>query len=83
MGNCCIRVERTRTKLKTNESSKEVSYYISNGDSENSIAYFEAVRNHWSIEVNNHYRDVSLKEDQFRTKKSRLPTCWLVSERWY
>lgn len=67
-----ISVRRTRTVLKTNESSEEISYYLSNGKSENAAEYFLAVRNHWSIEVNNHYRDVSLKEDQLRTKKSLL-----------
>lgn len=72
-----IRVDRVRTTLKTNESSQEASYYISNGKSENAVDYFEAIRNHWSIEVNNHYRDVSLKEDQFRTKKSPLRGLWL------
>lgn len=67
-----IKVKRTRIVLKTNTSSEEVSYYLSNGKSENAHEYFQAVRNHWSIEVNNHYRDVSLKEDQLRTKKSPL-----------
>lgn len=67
-----IRVKRTRISLKIKESSEETSYYISNGKSRNALEYFEAVRNHWAIEVNNHYRDVSLKEDQFRTKKSLL-----------
>lgn len=67
-----IRVERLRTISKTNESSKEVSYYITNGKPTNAIEYFKAIRNHWSIEVNNHYRDVSLREDQLRTKKSPL-----------
>lgn len=78
-----IRVNRIRTTLKTNESSEEVSYYISNGKSGNAVEYFEAVRNHWSIEVNNHYRDVSLNEDQFRTKKSPLRSSWLPLERLY
>lgn len=77
---CLIRVRRTRTTLITNESSDEVSYYISNGKYEKAIEYFEAVRNHWSIEVNNHYRDVSLQEDQLRTKKSQLQGSWLVLE---
>lgn len=63
-----LRVERTRIMLKTNDSSKETSYYISNGSTENALEYFGAIRNHWAIEVNNHYRDVSLKEDQLRTK---------------
>lgn len=67
-----IRVDRTRTVLKTNESSKETSYYISNGKADNATGYFEAIRNHWAIEVNNHYRDVSLREDLFRTKKKPI-----------
>lgn len=71
-----ISVQRTRLVLKTNRSSQETSYYISNGKSENANEYFKAVRNHWAIEVNNHYRDVSLNEDQLRTKKSRLLGSW-------
>lgn len=67
-----IRVERTRRILKNNDSSQQVSYYVSNGKSEDALEYFQAVRNHWSIEVNNHYRDVSLKEDQFRTKEKAI-----------
>jgi len=76
-----IRVQRRRTVLKTNESSEEVSYYISNGKSDEALELFEAIRSHWSIEVNNHYRDVSLREDDFRTKKSRLQSSWLALER--
>jgi len=67
-----IKVKRTRIMLKNNDSSEEISYYLSNGKSENALEYFEAVRNHWSIEVNNHYRDVSLKEDEFRTKEKPI-----------
>ncbi len=67
-----IRVERTRTALKTNESTQETAYYISNGKSENALEYFKAVRNHWAVEVNNHYRDVSLREDQLRTKETTI-----------
>ena len=77
-----IRVRRIRTALKTKEESEQVAYYISNGKSENALEYFEAVRNHWAIEVNNHYRDVSLDEDQFRTKKSRLLSSWPALEHW-
>jgi len=67
-----ISVQRSRTVLKSNESSEETAYYISNGKSGKALEYFEAVRNHWAIEVNNHYRDVSLKEDKFRTKKKPI-----------
>lgn len=68
-----IRVHRIRQTLKTNHISKQTAYYISNGNSQNALQYFDAVRNHWTVEVNNHYRDVSLQEDRFQTKKSRLP----------
>jgi len=78
-----IRVKRERILLKTNESSEDTSYYISNGASKNALEYFHAVRNHWSVEVINHYRDVSLKEDQLRTKKSQLQGYWPISEPLY
>lgn len=73
-----LQVKRLRTILKTNESGEETAYYISNGKAENALEYFEAIRNHWSIEVNNHCRDVSLKEDQLRTKKSLSQEYWQV-----
>lgn len=76
-----FKVTRHRTILKTNESSKETSYYISNGkltdQLEHAVEYFDAIRNHWSVEVINHVRDVSLKEDHFRTKKKLLQKQWL------
>ncbi len=63
-----IKVEREVEYLKTNELYTEISYYVTNGKPENYEEYFEAVRRHWSIEVNNHSRDVILKEDRLRTK---------------
>lgn len=67
-----IMVERSRNILKTNHLSNETSFYISNANAKNYDDYFLAIRNHWSVEVNNHYRDVTLKEDQLRTKKNLL-----------
>lgn len=67
-----IMVERNRNILKNNSLSSEMSFYISNAKAEKYDDYFLAIRNHWSVEVNNHYRDVTLKEDQLRTKKSPL-----------
>jgi len=67
-----IVVERSRNSLKTNTLTDETSFYISNAKSKEYEDYFAAIRNHWSVEVNNHYRDVTLKEDQLRTKKSQL-----------
>lgn len=67
-----FKIIRSRTNIKTENQSIETAYYISNGRNHNTNEYFEAIRNHWSVEVNNHKRDVSLKEDQFRTKKTLL-----------
>lgn len=64
-----FKVERKRLNLKTGQQSDEVAYYISNGSAENEEGYFAAIRNHWAVEVSNHIRDVSLQEDQLRTKK--------------
>ena len=64
-----FKVQRSRIDLKTNEQSTETAFYISNGDAGQGHGYFTAIRNHWSVEVNNHIRDVSLKEDWLRTKK--------------
>jgi len=71
-----FKVVRHRTILKNDEHSEETAYYISNAKLSNktecAVEYFCAIRNHWSVEVNNHIRDVSLSEDNLRTKKSLL-----------
>jgi len=67
-----FKVVRHRTNLKNDSHSIETAYYLSNGKIQESDEYFEAIRNHWSVEVNNHIRDVSLQEDQLRTKKNPL-----------
>ena len=69
-----FRVERSRIELKTNKQSEETSFYLSNGKADQDHGYFDAIRNHWSVEVNHHIRDVSLKEDQLRTKKNEITT---------
>ena len=63
-----FKVERTRLNLKTGHQSTETAYYLSNGLPKEH-EYFTAIRNHWSVEISNHVRDVSLQEDHFRTKK--------------
>ena len=64
-----IKVRRERIELKTAKTSVEESFYLSNevGKYEELAA---AVRGHWQVETNNHIRDVSLKEDKMRSKKS-------------
>ena len=64
-----FKVIRERFNLSTGEQSAQTAYYISNGIYSEQEDYFNAIRRHWSVEVNNHIRDVTLREDHFRTKK--------------
>ena len=66
-----IRVERHSYNCKTEIESNETSYYISNqkikqGDMDNELCH--AIRGHWNVETNNYIRDVTLKEDNLKTK---------------
>jgi predicted transposase YbfD/YdcC len=74
-----IKVTRRREELKSGKSSREESYYLSNevGNYEEIAA---AVRLHWSVETNNHLRDVSLREDEMRSKKRSYSGQWEKSE---
>ena len=64
-----FKVIRERYDLKTEKTSIETAFYISNGKYDKTEDYFAAIRNHWAVEVNNHIRDVTLNEDNLRTKK--------------
>jgi len=63
------------------ESSQQESYYLTN-EVGNYEELSQAVRLHWQVETNNHLRDVSLKEDQMRSKKRNSSKRWEKSERW-
>ncbi len=68
-----IQVNRKRVDIKTDKESVEIAYYMTNLMPNTEIMakeHFEAVRHHWSVEVTNHIRDVTLNEDKFRTKKT-------------
>lgn len=73
-----FKVRRINTENKTGKVSDDISFYISNGRIEasniatNARTYFKAIRNHWTCEVINHYRDVTLKEDNLKTKFSAV-----------
>lgn len=69
-----IKVERNRMDLKSGKKQSETAYFISNAEAvaEQSEEYFGAIRGHWSVEVNNHIRDVTFKEDQLKTKKKLI-----------
>ena len=67
-----FKVERHRLELQTGKESFTTDYYISNGKYTEKEDYFRAIREHWSVEVNNHIRDVTLKEDRLKTKKKEV-----------
>jgi predicted transposase YbfD/YdcC len=75
-----IEVERKSIQSKTGIQSKEVCYYVSNAmvKDKKDDELFRAVRGHWSIEVSNHIRDVTFKEDKLKTKEpliSKIIAC--------
>lgn len=67
-----FKVQRHRLELQNEKASFETDYYISNGKYKENEDYFSAIRKHWSVEVNNHIRDVTLKEDKLKTKKKEV-----------
>lgn len=67
-----FKVERYRLELKTGKESLNTDYYISNGKYHPNEDYFKSIRQHWVIETNNHIRDVTLKEDKLKTKKTKV-----------
>ena len=67
-----IKVDRERTEIRTGKQSLETELYISNIKA-GSEDCFTPIRLHWSVEVNNHIRDVTFKEDFLRTKKKPSP----------
>lgn len=67
-----IKVERESYNCKKKTQSAETSYYISNQKIKpikNDFELFNAVREHWNVETNNHIRDVTFKEDNLKTKE--------------
>lgn len=63
-----IRVKRHGIFKKTKQKYETVSFYLTNQNIDKATECYKAIRNHWSVEVCNHIRDVTLKEDRFRTK---------------
>ena len=68
-----IYVEREWVMIDTREYSEGQYYYLSNQESDcREQELFTAIRQHWQVEVNNHIRDVTLKEDNAKTKNKNL-----------
>lgn len=74
-----IKVRRERAELKSGKISCEESIYLTN-EVGNYEELAQAIRNHWQVETNNHIRDVSLKEDEMRSKKRGYRKQWRESE---
>jgi predicted transposase YbfD/YdcC len=74
----CIKVTRNRRGLDGSLVSQETCYYVSNAlprTQAEAEELFDAIRRHWLIEpgrraVNHHYRDVTLAEDDLKTKST-------------
>lgn len=63
-------VNRRRETLQGALLSEELSYFVSNAEPATQAQadeLFDAVRNHWQVEVMHYRRDVTLAEDAFRT----------------
>ena len=70
-----IVIKRETLTLKTDKSSDETSYYISNSsikynDLEPAYDLMKAVRGHWGVESNNWILDVTFNEDKVRIKSA-------------
>ena len=65
-----IAVKRLEYTLAGEKMSETTSYFVSNAqvvDQKQANALFDAIRQHWLIEVMHHRRDVTLSEDKLRT----------------
>lgn len=69
-----VKVNRSRCQIRSGKQSEETSYYLSNQTADYP-QLCTAIREHWSVETNNHIRDVTFREDTVRTKKRMLIVC--------
>lgn len=69
--------QKRRKKGKVEYIQQEINteYFLSNkkvNSKSDAQEIFGAIRGHWSVEVNNHIRDVTLKEDKLKAKSVSL-----------
>jgi len=70
-----IRVTRIRQGLGGSERTEEISYFLSNAHPTSlpqADDLFDAIRQHWRVEVMHHVRDVTLGEDALRTRSQAI-----------
>lgn len=66
-------MHRQTVEVKTQQRSAETSYYVSNlsvtpEQPSAQVDLFDAIRGHWGVEADNYIRDVTLGEDDVKTK---------------
>lgn len=66
-----IKVNRQTTQLKNQRETKEISYYVTNQNSDIE-ELSNAIRGHWSVETNNYIRDTNFGEDGFKSFKIKI-----------
>lgn len=81
------KVERESTHLKSNVTSRETSYYISNQvvipkQKMSAKILSDAIRNHWVVENHHQIRDVTFLEDKVRTPKGNTTKILAVMRSW-
>ncbi len=64
-----IRIDKYSINEKTNEESYSIDYYISNFQ-KSAKEFSEIILNYWKIETMHQYKDVSLKEDNSKSREN-------------
>lgn len=79
-----VLIYRSRQKCKTGHISHEKTYFISNQklDKNSAQGIFNAVRNHWAVETDNHIRDTNFGEDQIVNFDSNSARVMAVGISW-
>ena len=67
-----ISLTRTVEQQKTGKKTAENCIFISNSQCHSSQEIFETIRNHWIIEADNWVRDVTLREDEIKSKNNQM-----------
>lgn len=65
-----IKVRRIRQNLDGTQFSQDISYFVSNSEptrQSEADELFDAIRQHWRVEVMHYQRDVTLSEDALKT----------------
>lgn len=73
--NTLVTVNRLSTNTKSMADTQETAFYLTNAlpsNQKEADELFGAIRKHWTVEVANHIRDVTFKEDSMKTKNDKI-----------